>query len=66
MVTMAQLSRFEAKVEELAQRIGLRPITYAVELVWMQPDGSIVDGEGTPCVAEHGTNRKAAERELAG
>jgi hypothetical protein len=46
---MAQINRLDSRIDELAARLSPTPrIGYRVSLVWMQPDGSVVDSDGNP------------------
>jgi hypothetical protein len=55
MVTMAQINRLDSRITELAARLSHEPrVVYDVELVWMQPDGSVLDGDGNPVVHKPG------------
>jgi hypothetical protein len=55
MVTMAQVHRLEARIDELTDRMNPSPrIRYHVELVWIQPDGSVLDSDGNPVVRRPG------------
>jgi hypothetical protein len=49
MVTLAQLTPLEARIATLADKISPSSgIYYEVELLWIQPDGSALDGGGNP------------------
>ena len=46
MVTMAQVHGLEARIDALADRMNPTPrIRYHVQLVWMQPDRSVLDSD---------------------
>ena len=56
MVTMAQINRLDSRIDELAERLlPVQRIRYQVELLWVQPDGSVLDGDGNPHVPQPGT-----------
>ena len=56
MVTMAQINKLDSRIDELAARLSPEPrFVYDVQLVWMQPDGSVVDDDGNPHVPQPGT-----------
>jgi|SoiMethySBSTD1v2_1073268.scaffolds.fasta_scaffold256264_3 hypothetical protein len=49
MVTLAQVTRLEARIAALADKMTLTSgICYGVELVWIQPVGSVLDCDGNP------------------
>ena len=49
MVTLAQITRLEGRIAALADKMNpSASIHYEVELVWIQPDGSVLDGAGKP------------------
>ena len=51
MVTLAQLTRLEGRIAALADKMNPSArIHYEVDLVWIQPDGSALDGEDNPVV----------------
>jgi hypothetical protein len=55
MVTMAQINRLDSRITELVARLNPEPrIVYEVQLCWMQPDGSVLDGDGNPVVRQPG------------
>ena len=55
MVTLGQLTRLVARIDALAARMNPHPrIRYHVELVWLQPDGSVLDNDGNPVVRRSG------------
>lgn len=55
MVTLAQLTRLEARIATLADKMTPSSgICYEVELVWMQRDGSVLDSDGNPVVRRPG------------
>ena len=55
MVTLAQVTRLEARIAALADKMNPSSgIHYEVELLWMQPDGSVLDSDGNPVVHRPG------------
>jgi hypothetical protein len=55
MVTLAQINRLDSRIDELARRLEPeRRLVYDVRLVWIQDDGSILDGDGNPYVRQPG------------
>jgi hypothetical protein len=55
LVTLTQISRLEARIAALTVRMNPSSgISYEVELLWIQPDGSALDGEGNPVVRRPG------------
>lgn len=52
MVTRTQIDRLGSRIDALAVTMGAVPVTYCVELVWLQDDGSIADGDGKPWMPE--------------
>ena len=49
MVTLAQVTRLEARIAALADKMNPSPRSrYHVELVWIQPDRSVLDRDGNP------------------
>ena len=55
MVTLAQLTRLEARITALADTMNPSSgMHYEVELLWMQPDRSVLDGDGNPVARRPG------------
>jgi len=49
MVTLTQVTRLEARIAALGDKMNpSSAVRYEVQLAWIQPDGSILDGEGNP------------------
>lgn len=51
MVTRAQLVKLDSRIDELAVALGTTPdgpIEHEVQLLWIEEDGSLVDGDGSP------------------
>jgi hypothetical protein len=58
MVTFGQVTRLEARIAALADKMNpTSGICYEVELVWIQPDGSVLDREGNPVAHRPGVIR---------
>jgi hypothetical protein len=58
MVTLARLTRLEARLAALADKMNpSSAIHYEVKLLWIQPDGSVLDREGNPVAHRPGVIR---------
>jgi hypothetical protein len=55
MVTLAQVTRLQARIAALVGKMSPSSvIRYEVELVWIQPDRSVLDSDGNPVVRRPG------------
>ena len=58
MVTLAQVTRLEARIAALADKMNPNlSIRYEVELIWLQQDGSVSDRDDNPVVHRPGVIR---------
>jgi len=65
MVTFGRVKHLEARISALADKIHPSSGIRYVELIWLQPDGNVPDGEGNPVALRPHTLDTMGKRAIA-